>query len=173
MAVRKRKGAGENKRWNYFYLNGELHKTLTVKRSDNLIVTWNYNQHKRVAYGMIDAYSRRQRAYTTGQLAKLLGRELGTIRKHLMAGYIRKPQAAYTFDEAETVIRYMFSEDDVREAYDYFKTVHIGRPRVDGEINNSDLVSKPELEALMRNEKVLYTKADDGTYVPVWKQPEW
>lgn len=173
MALQKRKRSVQNKRWNYFYLNGELNKTLETRRSDNLIVAWNFKQNKRVAYAMSDAYKHRQRAYSIGQVSKIIGKHVDTLKRHLREGNIRKPQAAYSLDETHKLVRYLFSEEDIREIHDFFKTVHIGRPRLDGTVNPGDLLSGPELEALLRNEKVLYTKNADGEFVPVWKQPEW
>jgi hypothetical protein len=173
MVTSARKGSGSRKKWSYFYLDGDLNKTLETRRSDNLLVAWNYTQGKRVAYVLNDVYRRRQRAFTTGQVAKMMGRHLDTIKRNLREGNIRYPQAARSLDGKDKVVRYLFSEEDVREIHDYFKTVHIGRPRKDGGVTTADLLSRAELEALMRNEKVLYTKSEDGTFVPVWKQPEW
>jgi hypothetical protein len=52
-------------------------------------------------------------------------------------------------------------------------TVHRGRPRKDGTVTNSNLMSRAELEALMKEDKILYTKDKSGEFVPVWKQPDW
>ena len=173
MATQKRKSNSKGKRWNYFYLNGDLHKTLDTKRSEDLLIAWNYQQGKRVAYVLSDAYRRRQRAYSSGQVAKMMDRHVDTLKRHIRAGEIRKPQAAYALDGTKKLIQYMFSEDDVREVHDFFRTVHRGRPRDDGQITTNRTPSRAELEALLRNEKVLYTKSEDGEFVPVWKQPEW
>jgi hypothetical protein len=173
MALQKRKRTSENKRWNYFYLNDELHKTLETRRSDNMLVAWNYVVHKRVAYVLTDAYHRRQRAYSVAQVAKMVGKHVDTVKRHQRAGNIRKPQAAYSLDETKKITRYLYSENDIREIHDFFRGMHIGRPRHDGTTHPGNLISGPELEALLRNEKVLYTKNADGEYVPVWKQPEW
>lgn len=173
MAIQKRKRSGENKRWNYFYLNGELNKTLETRRSENLIVAWNFSQNKRVAYALNDTYRHRQRAYTTSQVSKIIGKHVDTLKRHLRNGNLRKPQAAYSLDGTKKIIRYLFNDEDIREIHDFFKTVHIGRPRKDGTVNPGDLLSGPELEALLRNEKVLYAKNSEGEYIPVWKQPEW
>jgi len=173
MAIQKRKRNSEGKRWNYFYLNGELHKTLETRRSENMIIAWNYLQGKRVAYVLSDTYRHRQRAYTVSQVSKMIGKHVDTLKRHLRNENLRKPQAAYSLDGTKKITRYLFSEQDVREIHDFFKTVHIGRPRNDGRNNPGDLLSGPELEALLRNEKVLYTKSADGEYIPVWKAPEW
>jgi len=173
MALQKRKTVSKGKRWNYFYLNDELHKTLETRRSEDLLVAWNYKQKKRVAYVLSDAYRRRQRAYSSGQVAKMMDRHVDTLKRHIRAGDIRKPQAAFALDGTDKLVKYLFSEEDVREIHEFFKTVHRGRPRIDGRITTSRTLSKAELEALLRNEKVLYTKSEDGEFIPVWKQPEW
>lgn len=173
MAIQKRKPSSKGKRWNYFYLNGDLHKTLETSRAENTIIAWNFKEGKRVAYVLSDVYRNRQRAYSFGQVSKLIGRHNDTLKRHLRAGNIRKPQAAYSLDGTRKIVRYLFSEDDVREIHEFFKTVHIGRPRLDGRVTTSNLLSGPELEALLRNEKILYTKSADGEFIPVWKQPEW
>jgi hypothetical protein len=129
--------------------------------------------NKRVAYNLADAYNRRQRAYTTGQVARLVNRHIDTVKRHLLAGDIRKPQTAMSLDGTNRLLRYLFSEDDIREVREFFLTVHRGRPRHDGQITHHDIPSKAELEALLRNEKVLYTKNSDGEFMPIWKQPEW
>lgn len=171
MVEQKGKKPGSRKRWNIFYLNGELHKTLQTRRSDDLLVAWNYKQNKRVAYVLADAYRRRQRAYSIGQVAKIFNRTPKTIRLHMRKGDIRFPQKAILNDSG--LYRYYFSEDDIRDIHDMFRATHRGRPRKDGEITTSGIVSRAELEALLRNEVVLYTKDEDGEFRPIWKQPEW
>jgi hypothetical protein len=173
MAKGKRRSTSIGERWLYFYLNGKLHRTISVNRSENLLVAWDYEAGKRVAYVLTDAYQRRQRAYTAVQVGRLLNRHYDTIVRHLMDGNIQYPQHAYSLSGKRKITRYLFSEDDIRKIHEFFKTVHQGRPRKDGQINTGDLISTPELEALLRNETVLYTKTDGGEFVPVFKQPEW
>ena len=107
------------------------------------------------------------------EVGKLINRHVDTIKRHLRSGDIRKPQQAYSLYDKEKLGRYLFSENDIRELREFFKTVHIGRPRKDGNITASNIPSKVELEAMLRNETVLYVKNSEGTFVPVWKQPEW
>ena len=173
MVKNKRTKSGVGARWTYFYLNEKLHKTISVNRSDNLLVAWDYKEGKRVAYVLSDAYRHRQRAYTTTQVAQMLDRHYDTIIRHIDAGSIPYPQHAYSLNGKRRIIRYLFSENDIRQIHDFLKTVHIGRPRHDEKITNSNMISNAELEALLRNSTVLYTKTGDGEFVPVWKQPEW
>ena len=157
----------------YFYLDGRLHKALHRNRAEDLLIAWDYVEHKRVAYSLSLVTKNKINAYTISQAAKLIGRSEDTIKRHWRAGEIRKPQQIYTLDERRLPGKHFFSEDNMRELQDFFKTVHRGRPRKDGLITPSNIPSKAELEALMRNEKVLYAKNKDGDFVPVWKQPEW
>jgi len=171
MARGNRKGTKQ--RILYFYLNGELHKSLHITRSEDLMIAWNYPMGKRVAYNLSDVRKNKQHAYTISYVAKMLNRHIDTIKRHLKAGDFTTPQRSYSLKDHSREGRYYFSDDNIREIRDFFKTVHIGRPRKDGMVNSTSIPSRAELEALLRNEKVLYAKQDDGTFIPVWKQPEW
>lgn len=171
MAIRK--GKKKSEKIVYFYLNGHIHKALHRNRAEDLLIAWDYVEGKRIAYSLTDVLKNKKGAYTITQAAKLIGRSSDTIKRHWREGNIRKPQQIYSLDEKRTPGKTFFSEDDMRDLQDFFKTVHRGRPRNDGLITSSNVPSKAELEALMRNEKVLYAKNDSGEFVPVWKQPEW
>ena len=157
----------------YFYLDGKLYKTLHRNRAEDIIIVWDYEQKKRVAYSLSDVQKNRKHAYSVPQAAKILNRSSDTIKRHWRAGDINKPLRTYTLDGQYKPHKYFFSEDNIREMQEFFKTVHRGRPRKDGLITPSNIPSMAEVEALMRNEKVLYAKNDAGEFVPVWKQPEW
>jgi len=171
MVSKKRKSPEE--RFVYFYLNGNLHKTLKRKRSEDLLIAWDYPNEKRVAYVLSHVQKSRQRAYSVPQVAKFMSRDPETIKRHMNNGEIKKPQYSYSLENRTRPIKYFFSEDEVREIHEFFKTIHRGRPRIDGEVTTSKIPSSAELEAMMRNEKILYVKNDSGDFVPVWKQPEW
>lgn len=171
MARKNRKSS--ERRILYFYLNNALHKALQVNRADDTIVAWNFLEEKRVAYNYSDVQKNKQHAYSISEVSKLINRHVDTIKRHLRSGDISKPQQAHSLDDKNKLGRYYFTNEDIRNIRDFFKTVHIGRPRNDGNITASNIPSKVELEALLRNETVLYAKDKDGGFVPVWKQPEW
>jgi hypothetical protein len=171
MATRKRKKPSE--KILYFYLNDKIHKALHRNRAEDLLIAWDYELGKRVAYSLTDVLKNKKNAYTITQAAKLIGRSTDTIKRHWRAGDIKKPQQVYTLDDKRFPGKFYFSEEDMISLHDFFKTVHRGRPRKDGMITTSNIPSRAELEALMRNEKVLYAKNPEGEFVPVWKQPEW
>jgi hypothetical protein len=157
----------------FFYLNGNIHKALHRNRAEDLLIAWDYGAGKRIAYSLSDVAKNKKPAYTITQASKMIGRSPDTIKRHWRAGEIRKPQQVYSLDENRVPGKFYFSEDDMRELQDFFGTVHRGRPRKDGLITSSNIPSRAELDALMRNEKVLYAKNNDGEFVPVWKAPEW
>lgn len=157
----------------YFYLNDALHKALHVNRPDDTIIAWNFVVGKRVAYNYSDVQRNKKHAYSISEAAKLLNRHSDTIKRHIRSGEIRKPQQAHSLDDDKKLGRYYFTDEDIKEMREFFKTIHIGRPRNDGQVTASNIPSKVELEALLRNETVLYAKNNDGEFVPVWRQPEW
>jgi len=173
MVSKNRRKSGKIEKWSYFYLNNALHKVLKRNRAEDLIIAWDYQQGKRVSYIMTDVLRNKKRAYSVPQAAKMFNRHPDTIKRHMRSKEIPYPQYAYTLDENKRITKYLFSENEIRDMHDFFKNVHRGRPRIDGDVTSSNIPSPAELEALMRNEKILYTKNEDGEFVVVWKQPEW
>lgn len=169
----KQKRATKQRRVLYFYLNGDLHRSLHINRADDTIIAFNFREGKRVGYNYSDVRKNRMHAYSISEVAKLINRHVDTLKRHLRSGNIRKPQQAHAIDDKTKLSRYYFTEEDIREIREFFRTVHIGRPRNDGEVTASNIPSKAELEALLKNESVLYIKGKDGEFVPVWKAPEW
>jgi len=160
-------------RLRYFYLNGKLHKVLRRSRAEDLIVAWDYQLGKRVAYSLTDVNKNKQYAYSIKEVCKLLGKHEDTIKMHLYRGELRFPQRIYSLNGNKTPGKYFWSQDDIRDMHDFFKTLHRGRPRKDGGITPAEMPSRAELEAMMKQENILYVKNSDGEFVPVWKQPEW
>lgn len=107
----------------------------------------------------------------------MLNRKRLTLQLALQNGDIPKPQMTYGLSgknpEGRWAYAYMWSEKDIFEAWEYFSTVHKGRPRKDGLITPMALPSRAELRALMKDNLVLYTKTEDGQYVPSYKAEEF
>lgn len=171
MAVQKRRNV--RKRPRYFFVNNELHRVLRVNRPENLVYAWNYPQEKRVAYVWSETQKTMQQAFSVQQVAAFFGRNPFVIKQYILDGEIRKIQKTYSLDGRKAPGRYFFSEDDVRMLHEYLSTKNNGRPRKDGMLVQYPLPSKAELEAMMRNETVIYIKDKTGEFTPVWKQPEW
>jgi hypothetical protein len=170
----KSKRRKSSKTLRYFFLNEELHKTISVLRSHDMLVAWNYPQRKRVAYVLSDCKLHMQRAYGVTDVAKIFGRKRMSIFKYIYDGNIPAPTKSYPLkEEPLREGKYFFNEKDIYNLHDYLMTVSIGRPRNDGAITVTHAPSRRELEAILRNDTMLYIKTSDGEFSPVWKQPEW
>jgi len=169
----RKKGRNNAPRLRYFYLNGFLHKVIRRSRAEDLLIAWNYQEGKRVAYNLTDVNKNKQHAYPISQVVKIIGKHEDTINMHLRRGNLKFPQRSYSLNGNKTPGKYFWSEDDIRDMHDFFKTVHRGRPRLDGAVTPGNMPSRAELEAIMKQENILYIKNNDGDFVPVWKQPEW
>lgn len=161
------------KRFRYFYINSELHKVLRVNRAEDMVFAWNYPNGKRVAYVWSDVQKNMQHAYRIPQVGEMLHRHPNIIKSYVKSGNIKPIQKTYTLDENKSPGIFLFSEDNVKELHEYLLTVHRGRPRKDGEIVSSNLPTKAELNAMLKQETILYMKTKDGDFSPVWKQPDW
>jgi hypothetical protein len=162
-----------NRRLRYFYLNGDLHRVLSINRAQDLVVTWHFKDGKRRAYVWSDARRRLEKAFTMRQVGQMINRHRVNIEKYILEGKIRAPERIYTLDGKKTPGKYMFSEKDVFELHDYLLTVHIGRPRKDGKITPGRMPSRAELRAMMQHDTTVYIRSADGTYTPVWKEINW
>lgn len=171
-------GAGKNARSKsgkliYFYLNGNLHRSLHINRGADRITTWCYPEQRRVAYTYSDVKKRREPAYSTKEVAEMLMRTRKTIQYAIMDGKIEAPQFTYGIDENKKKFKYMWDEKHILAAHAWFCTVHFGRPRNDGQIIPAPLPTLRELRAMIRQEEPLYVKTATGEFLPVWRAPDF
>jgi hypothetical protein len=163
----------KSRKLTYFFLNGKLHRSLYINRAGDLITAWSYPEHKRVGYTYSDVKRRREKAFTTAQVSKMINRSRVAIQNVLIRGDIEAPQntysiAGYLKDGNDDIYKYMWAEEDVLNLHEYFSQVHFGRPRKDGLINPYPMPSARELRALMRHDEILYIKRGEE-FVPLWE----
>ena len=157
----------------YFFLNDQAHRVLRISRAEDIIIAWNYHEEKRCTYIWSVTKGTMGKAFSVNQVAKMFNRNRLIIHNYIREGKIRRPYQTYSLDERRLPGKFLFSEDDLRELHAYMLTIHRGRPRNDGQITQVEVMSRAELEALMKEDRVLYAKDASGEYVPVWKQPDW
>ena len=163
----------------YFYLDGQLepggpnvpllHKSLHINRGTDTITTWCYPLGKRVAYTYSETKKRREPAYSTQDVCKMLNRKRLTLELAILHGKIEEPQYTYGLNEHRRKFKYMWAEHNILEAHAYLSTVHVGRPRKDGMVTPMRLPTLRELRAMIRQEEILYVRDDDGEFRPVWR----
>lgn len=175
--TRKNKGQKSGK-LRYFFLDvptedGKtkpmLHRSLHINRGADVITTWCYPLHKRVAYTYSDTKKHRDPAFTTQEVCKMLMRSLRTVEGAILEGAITPPQYTYSLDEHRRKFKYLWHESNILELHEYFSTIHRGRPRADGLITPAKLPTVRELRAIIRNEPILYVQDDDGEFRPTWQ----
>ena len=158
MAGKKRQGT--RKKLLYFFLNKKLHRVLSSSRADDKITAWCYPDKIRVMYSYSDVKKNMGKAYTTLEVAKILGRHKLSIERYIVNGSIKEPARAYSIgNPGSTWSKYMFSEEDIYDIHQFI--LDAGREK--------DLPSKAELKALLKHNIILYTKSSRGEFVPVWK----
>jgi hypothetical protein len=101
-----------------------------------------------------------ENAYSMVQVGKILNKHKITIEDYILDGKIKEPQRIYPIgNPTSTWSKYMFSEADILDLHQFILD--------SGYI--SEMPSKNELLAILKNNLILYTKTEEGKFVPVWK----
>lgn len=153
----------------YFFLNGKLHKRLRIVRPEDKIEAWCYPDERRVVYTYSDVRRRYEPAFSTREVAEMIGRNPKVVERTVRQGAIEEPAVAYSLTKKMYKDSFKWSEADIMALHAYFLTVHIGRPRRDGRVTPQNMPTAKELRALIRQEHVLYVKNGDGQFVPTWR----
>ena len=99
-------------------------------------------------------------AYTTKQVAQILNKHKITIEDYIWEGKVATPARIYSIGNPEgNWSKFMFREKDILDIHEFI--LEVG--------HSSELPSRSELQALLKNNLILYTKTEDGKFVPVWK----
>lgn len=149
------------KKFLYFFLNGNIHKVIKSSRSKDELVAWCYPDKKRVLYSYSQVNKYMENAYTMTQVGKILNKHKVTIQDYILDGKIKAPQKVYPIGNPEHAnwSKYMFSESDIMDLHSFILDSGY----------SSDMPSKSELSAILKNNLILYTKTEEGKFVPVWK----
>lgn len=148
------------KKFVYFFLNSKVHKVLKLSRAKDELIAWSYLDKKRMMYSYAQVDKAMEKAYTIVEASKILGRHRVTIEEYILQGKIKQPQKVYPIGNPEsTWSKYMLSESDILDIHQFI--IDAGHIR--------DLPSRSELQAILKHNLILYTKTEDGKFVPVWK----
>jgi hypothetical protein len=161
----------------YFYLDGKLYRIVRSDRANDLCRTWSYVDHAVVDFVLSDVKRKSQQAFDTAEVARLLNRTKENILLHLARAAINPPYKIgrqKAEDHRQEFGNYKWSEDDVLALHEHYLTVGSGRPRKDGMITSAARIpTRLELVAMMKQNKMYYVQAPDGSFVPIFDQPDW
>ena len=148
------------KKFVYFFLNGKVHKVLKLSRARDEVIAWSYLDKKRMMYSYSQVEKNMEKAYSVVEVSKILGRHRVTIEEYILRGKIKQPQKVYPISNPDsTWSKYMLSESDIMDIHQFI--IDAGHIR--------ELPSRSELQAILKHNLILYTKTEDGKFVPVWK----
>lgn len=149
------------KKPSYFFLNNKIHKVLRLSRAKDELVAWCYPDKKRVMYSYSQVKKNMETAYTVVEVASMLNKHRVTIQEYILEEKVATPQKIYPIGQpdSENWSQYMFNQKNIFDIHQHI--LDSG--------HSKDIPSKTELQALLKNNLVLYTKTEDGKFVPVWK----
>lgn len=169
-------GKATKRRIRYFFVKVEddlhLHRVLHVNRSQDLVTAWDYIDGKRKMYGWSDVRRTMQNAFTIKDTAEILGVHKMTVDTYIREGRVKMPQRIYDLSTRKPG-KYFLSEDEVLDMHSAMSETHQGRPRKDGLVTNNNVPNRAEVRTLVRAGDVLYTKDENGEFVPIWKEQIW
>ena len=148
------------KRILYFFLNDKVHKTIRSNRAKDELIAWCYPDRKRVLYSYSQVEKYMGNAYTIKQVGEILGKHKVTIENYILAGKIKEPQKVYPISNPDsTWNKFMFSDKDILDLHEFIADTGYSK----------NLPSRAELLAILKHNLILYTKTEEGKFVPVWK----
>ncbi len=149
------------KKLRYFFLNDKIHKVIRSSRSKDELVAWCYPDRKRVLYSYSQVSKYMENAFTLVEVASMLNKHRVTIQEYIIQGKIKTPQRVYPISnpDHENWHKYMFKESDILDLHQYILDAG----------HSSEIPSRSELQALLKHNLILYTKTEEGKFVPVWK----
>ena len=156
----RKKGKHSAKSVRYFFLNNKIHKVLSHSRSKDQIVAWCYPDKKRLMYSYSQVLKSMENAYSTKQVAQMLGKHKITIEDYILDGKIKYPQKVYPIGNPDsTWYKFMYSESDIMDIHEFILESGYSK----------NMPSRNEMRALLKHNTILYTKTNEGNFVPVWK----
>ena len=156
----RKNGRKVRKAFLYFFLNDKLHKVLKSSRSKDELIAWSYPDKKRMLYSYSQVNKYMDNAYSTTQVAALLNKHKVTIEDYILGGKIKAPQKVYPIGNPESKwSKYMFNQSDILDLHQFILDAG----------HSKEVPSKTELMALLKHNMILYTRTEEGNFVPVWK----
>jgi hypothetical protein len=152
---------GKSKVLRYFFLNDKVHKVLSASRSKDELIAWCYPDKKRVLYSYSQVKKNMETAYTIVQVSSMLNKHRVTIQDYILEGKVMTPTKIYPIGEPDSTSwsQYMFNQKNILDIHQHI--LDSG--------HSSEIPSRAELLGLLKSNFILYTKTDEGKFVPVWK----
>lgn len=157
-----------------YFINGELIRVVHTSRANNICVLYNYIQDKEQTMLLSDFKKHRKRAYTVINTTRIFGRSRMQFERMMSSGIIPYPTGASQGGKRKFRTMSYYSEDDLFIIREAMSKIHMGRPRKDGRVTpRRDVPTEKDLRSLLGDAIMLYTKTEDGRFIPVWQEETW
>lgn len=152
--------------WRYFYVDGKLHRLRKVNYGRDEALAWCFSEQVNKIYAWSDIRRRGSRGFTTPEACAILHRTKDTLYKYIKQGLLDPPEMAVYPNQSKRI----YSEEDLFKLQEIIASQHLGRPRADGMIvSYSNAPTKEEVYAAVKHDMVLYTKNDEGEFIPLYR----
>ena len=158
---------GNQKVW---FLNGDLVRLHHSSRSTGMVTVYNINKDRMETCLRSDFRKNRERAYTVAETARLVNRHRKYIPFLIKRGVIPPPMGSQLDGVRDWQVRAYYSESQLKEIRDILASIHIGRPRKDNLITNNMTPTSQELTRRTGDGILVYTRTEDGRFIPVWNE---
>ena len=158
---------GNKKIW---FLNNDLVRLHHSSRSTGMVTVYNITKDRLETCLRNDFRKNRQKAYTVAETARLVNRHRKYLPTLIKRGMIPAPIGCSKDGKTGWQIRSYYSEEHVREIRAILASIHIGQPRKDGLITNNQTPTSQELTHRMGDGILVYTKTEDGRFIPIWDE---
>lgn len=134
---------------NMFYLDGKLHKKLSVNIADDNVFAWSYQEEKRKQYSRSHVRQVFKKAYTVSSAANLINTSAATIKEIIRKGMLSVvPENSYDINTYAPLKSYI-CEDDMLElrqvVWDQLKKNRFGEPYKDTMVSADELTHRMKL----------------------------
>lgn len=153
-----------------FFLNGDLVKIYHVNRGAGIVTLYNMTKEKKEITSLIEFKKRRKRAYTIVEASKLLNCHHKYITTLIKKGIVPEPIGELPGGKRSFHYLSYYSEDAILEARKAMSEIHHGRKRKDGLVTNNKIPTEQELRYAMGDGILMYTKTEDGNYIPIFNE---
>lgn len=146
----------------YFFWNDKPYRVIEESKRKNIVEALDLEERKRVMLPWNSWKRHKRPAYTTGQVAEMLGRHHIRVRLWLSDGKIPRPfsvKGGVGEWGGDKTVNMLWSEDDIYRARDYMESTR-----------RKDVPSRAELQAMINNDKLVQYIQDEetGEFIPVW-----
>ena len=153
-----------------WFLNGDLVRLHHSSRSTGMVTVYNITKDRLETCFRIDFRKNREKAYTVAETARLVNRHRKYFPSLIKRGVIPPPTGSKVNGERGWQIRAYYSESQVKDIRDILASIHMGRPRKDNLITNNMTPTSQELTRRTGDGILVYTKTEDGRFIPVWTE---